>query len=220
MTEQILRAKDSIRVAIVDDHEAVRLGFKSLCDLNGFVLAGMASSVAALDTSDGCDVVVLDLSLADGSRPSENVSDLLERDVKVLVYSIADKRNQVGEALKAGASGLIRKSQSMAELAEAIQLVASNILVNNAESSTIIDSDEDFKRGANLSEREREVLTFYASGFTMKQVAAQMSIKPSTVKEHIDRVRQKYAAVGRLAPDKADLVLIAIEDGLIDAIQL
>jgi DNA-binding NarL/FixJ family response regulator len=99
-------------------------------------------------------------------------------------------------------------------------LVASNIVVNNTETSTVIDSDEEFKQEANLSAKEREVLTLYASGFTMRQVASQMRVQPSTVKEHIDRVRRKYAAVGRSAPDKADLVLIAIEDGLIDAVQL
>ena len=220
MTEQILRPKESIRVAIVDDHEAVRFGFKGLCEMHGFQLVAMASSVLELPLSAAPEVVVLDLSLADGSRPIENVANLREREAKVLIYSIADKRVQVKEALRAGASALIRKSQTMDELAEAIQLVASNIVVNNTETSTVIDSDEEFKQEANLSAKEREVLTLYASGFTMRQVASQMRVQPSTVKEHIDRVRRKYAAVGRSAPDKADLVLIAIEDGLIDAVQL
>jgi two-component system uhpT operon response regulator UhpA len=73
---------------------------------------------------------------------------------------------------------------------------------------------------AGLSPREREVLQLYASGFALKQVASALKIKESTVREHIDRVRRKYSAVGRPAPDKADLVVRAIEEGLIVANQL
>jgi DNA-binding NarL/FixJ family response regulator len=220
---ELLTPKHEIRVAIVDDHEAVREGFRSVCERYGFQLTALEASVDAL-LSRGedfdTDVVVLDLSLADGSKPAENVSRLIEAGAKVLVFSIADKSSLVTDALRAGAAALIRKSQSMAELAEAIELVASNVEVNNTETSAVIDSDADFKLRAGLSAKEREVLSLYASGFTMRQVASQLQIKESTVKEHIDRVRGKYSSVGRPAPDKANLVLRAIEDGLIDAVQL
>ena len=220
---ELLTPKHEIRVAIVDDHEAVREGFRSVCERYGFQLTALEASVDAL-LSRGedfdTDVVVLDLSLADGSKPAENVSRLIEAGAKVLVFSIADKSSLVTDALRAGAAALIRKSQSMAELAEAIELVASNVEVNNTETSAVIDSDADFKLRAGLSAKEREVLSLYASGFTMRQVASQLQIKESTVKEHIDRVRSKYSSVGRPAPDKANLVLRAIEDGLIDAVQL
>ena len=220
---ELLTPKHEIRVAIVDDHEAVREGFRSVCERYGFQLTALEASVDAL-LSRGedfdTDVVVLDLSLADGSKPADNVSRLIAAGAKVLVFSIADKSSLVTDALRAGAAALIRKSQSMAELAEAIELVASNVEVNNTETSAVIDSDADFKLRAGLSAKEREVLSLYASGFTMRQVASQLQIKESTVKEHIDRVRGKYSSVGRPAPDKANLVLRAIEDGLIDAVQL
>ena len=220
---ELLTPKHEIRVAIVDDHEAVREGFRSVCERYGFQLTALEASVDDL-LSGGeefdTDVVVLDLSLADGSKPAENVSRLIAAGAKVLVFSIADKSSLVTDALRAGAAALIRKSQSMAELAEAIELVASNVEVNNTETSAVIDSDADFKLRAGLSAKEREVLSLYASGFTMRQVASQLQIKESTVKEHIDRVRGKYSSVGRPAPDKANLVLRAIEDGLIDAVQL
>jgi DNA-binding NarL/FixJ family response regulator len=220
---ELLTPKHEIRVAIVDDHEAVREGFRSVCERYGFQLTALEASVDALLSGGeefATDVVVLDLSLADGSKPAENVSRLIAAGAKVLVFSIADKSSLVTDALRAGAAALIRKSQSMAELAEAIELVASNVEVNNTETSAVIDSDADFKLRAGLSAKEREVLSLYASGFTMRQVASQLQIKESTVKEHIDRVRGKYSSVGRPAPDKANLVLRAIEDGLIDAVQL
>ena len=220
---ELLTPKHEIRVAIVDDHEAVREGFRSVCERYGFQLTALEASVEDLlsrGAEFNTDVVVLDLSLADGSKPADNVSRLIAAGAKVLVFSIADKSSLVTDALRAGAAALIRKSQSMAELAEAIELVASNVEVNNTETSAVIDSDADFKLRAGLSAKEREVLSLYASGFTMRQVASQLQIKESTVKEHIDRVRGKYSSVGRPAPDKANLVLRAIEDGLIDAVQL
>ena len=50
---------------------------------------------------------------------------------------------------------------------------------------------------------------------SLKQVAAHLEIKQSSAKEHIDRVRVKYARLGREAGTKVDLYLLAIEDGVI-----
>jgi DNA-binding CsgD family transcriptional regulator len=87
--------------------------------------------------------------------------------------------------------------------------------VNTIQATAAIDGDHDFK-AANLSPREREVLSLYASGLPLKQVANALEIKLSTAKEHIDRVRTKYSTVGRVASTKTDLLLRAIEDGIID----
>ncbi len=54
----------------------------------------------------------------------------------------------------------------------------------------------------------------YASGLTLKQVAFQLELSKYTVKEHIDRVRDKYAKIGRPAPGKSELLIRLIEDGL------
>jgi DNA-binding NarL/FixJ family response regulator len=107
----------------------------------------------------------------------------------------------------------------MAELASAIQLVADGVYVNNTQTTAAIDSDLDFKE-ANLSPREREVLTLYASGMALKQVAFTLNIKMNTAKEHIDRVRTKYAFIGRPVSSKTELLLRAIEDGLIDEVNI
>jgi len=99
-------------------------------------------------------------------------------------------------------------------LMEAIRLAADGAILNNAETSATIDADSLFKE-ANLSARETEVLSLYASGMSLKQVAYQLQIKPSSAKEHIDRVRVKYARLGREAATKVDLFKRAVEDGLI-----
>lgn len=215
----ILSAGAPPRVAIVDDHDAIRLGFKGACAEENLELVASVASVTELVgkiNGNNCDVVVLDLSLADGSSVEENVSTLLKLGVQVLIFSIADKKFQVQAALKAGAAALVRKSQSMDELVYAIRLISGGVLVNNTETTSVIDSDLDFKSTANLTPREREVLSLYAAGFALKQVAHELNISISTAKEHIDRVRTKYSGVGRPASTKTELLMRAIEDGIID----
>ena len=208
---------ESVRVAIVDDHEAVRLGFAGSCAANNFELVGSAGTVSELleqIKDKDCEVVVTDLSLDDGSLVQDNVERLVEAGPAVLIFSIADKPNLMRSALRAGAVAIVPKSLPMAELSEAIRLAAKGAIINNSETSATIDADSLFKE-ANLSQREREVLSLYASGMSLKQVAYQLQIKQSSAKEHIDRVRVKYAKLGREAATKVDLFKRALEDGIL-----
>jgi DNA-binding NarL/FixJ family response regulator len=207
-----------ICVAVVDDHDAIRFAFKAACVEYGFDFCASAGSVNELlqaNPNMRCDVVVMDLSLADGSIVAENVTKLLKTGAQVVVFSIADKQNLVRAALKAGAATLVPKAQSMDDLAAAIRLVSAGVYVNTLQTAAAIDSDTEFKDAA-LSPREREVLSLYASGFALKQVAAELEIKISTAKEHIDRVRTKYSTVGRPASTKTELLVRAIEDGILE----
>ena len=211
-----------VKVAIVDDHEAVRLGFAGTCRENGLELVGSAATVSELllqIAEKDCEVVIADLSLADGSLVEDNIERLVDSGTAVLIYSIADKPPLLRSALRAGATAIVSKSKPMATLIEAISLAAQGIIINNAETSALIDADRLFKE-VKLSEREKEVLSLYASGMSLKQVAYQLQIKPSSAKEHIDRVRVKYAKLGREAATKVDLFRRAIEDGLLQGEQL
>jgi DNA-binding NarL/FixJ family response regulator len=205
-------------VIIIDDHEAIRLALATVCNENDFNIMASTDSVNAALEAIGdkeVDVAILDLSLADGSKAGENVQRLVSKGISVLVFSIADKAQLVRAALKAGAAALVPKSHSMSELVEAIRMVAAGMLVNNLQTTAAIDADHDFT-SAKLSPREQEVLSLYASGLALKQVAYSLNITVSTAKEHIDRVRNKYATIGRPAVNKTELFLRAIEDGLIE----
>jgi len=208
-----------IRVAIVDDHDAIRFAFKAACaeypQVEFVAAAGSVVELLQQRAALHCQVIVMDLSLADGSIVAENVTELIKTGAQVVVFSIADKQNLVRAALKAGAATLVPKAQSMAELFSAIELVADGVYVNTLQTTAAIDSDIDFK-AAKLSPREREVLSLYASGFALKQVANELNIKVATAKEHIDRVRVKYSNVGRPASTKTELLVRAIEDGILD----
>lgn len=202
----------SITVAIVDDHEAIRLGFEGACTKRGFELLASASSVSDLLSSqpDIPQVVVLDLSLADGSEPANNVRALMQQGSEVVIFSIADRKSQVRAALIAGAAAVITKSQQLDELFKCIELVADGTVVNTTETIAAIDSDQDFR--VKLTDRELEVVRLYASGLSLKQVAFELKISNSTAKEHIDRVREKYSSVGRPVRGKSELLIRLIED--------
>ena len=204
-----------ITVAIVDDHEAIRLGFAGACQEYGYQLLASAPTVAELiaKLKKKPQVVVLDLSLADGSQPADNVRALIDYGTQVLIFSIADRKSQVRAALAEGAAALVTKSQQMSELFECINLVANGITVNTSETVAAIDTDQEFK--VKLSDRELEVLRLYASGLTLKQVAYELQLSKYTVKEHIDRVREKYSKAGRPAPGKPELLIRLIEDDLL-----
>lgn len=221
MTELKLGLGDeTVDVVIVDDHEAIRYAVKSACPEFNFNLMASAATVdECLETLGDSvpQVAILDLSLGDGSRVEDNVNRFVERGIQVLVYSIGDKVGQIRAAVKAGAAAVVTKGQSMHDLAQAVFLVSHGIYINNLQTTAAIDSDLEFK-DAKLSQREREVLSLYSSGLTQKQIAFELGIQPSTVKEHIDRVRTKYADVGRPVTDKTDFLKRAYEDGLIEEI--
>lgn len=210
--------KGLVSVAIVDDHEAVRYGFAGACEEFGFNLLSSAATVpellSGLDRKKA-DVVVMDLSLADGSLISENVKAVNSLGMPVLIFSIADKPKLIRTAIKSGAHAVVPKSETMQDLMQAIELTSRGVYINNSETTAAIDSDQEFK-AAQLTEREREVLTLYASGLALKQVAYQLGVERSTAKEHIDRVRRKYLKLGRHAGTKIDLLRRAIEDGFIN----
>ncbi|HEY9324642.1 response regulator transcription factor [Agromyces fucosus] len=204
-------------VAIVDDHEAVRLGLRAACRDAGYdVVVDAASVPELLDGLAGraCDVVVLDLSLGDGTTVTDNVRAVLATGSAVLVHSIADRVAAVRESLAAGAAGVIPKASPMSAVIAAIATVARGEVLNNVEWASAIEADRDFAK-AQLGRREHDVLHLYASGLPLKLVAAQLGIAHSTAREYLDRIRAKYIEVGRPAPTKVDLLRRAVEDGIL-----
>jgi two-component system uhpT operon response regulator UhpA len=205
------------RVAIVDDHESVLLGLKAACLESGYEVVAVGLTVPDLVRAlDGrpADVIVLDLSLGDGSSITGNVTAALETGAAVLVHSIADRNASVREALAAGAAGVIPKAAATATVIAAIATVAGGGVLNNLEWASAIDADQDFLR-ARLTVRERDVLHLYAQGLPLRLVATQLNIATTTAREYLDRVRARYVEVGRPAPTKVDLLKRAVEDGIL-----
>ncbi|BDZ37744.1 response regulator transcription factor [Microbacterium suwonense] len=208
-------------VALIDDHESVRLGLEAACLRDGaqeVVFSGATvKEYLAWRSASGSrpvDVVVLDLTLGDGTTVTENVATLVADGASVVIHSVADRPAAVREALVAGAAGVVSKSSALDDVLEAISTVARGEALNNVEWASAVDGDRDFA-DAQLSSREREVLRLYATGLPLKAVAERLGVAYSTAKENVTRIRVKYVEVGRPAPTKVDLLRRAVEDGIV-----
>ncbi len=204
------------RIGIVDDHPAVILGVASVLNAQpDLMVVGTAASVPELIAQgQQLDGVLLDLSLADDSTPTENLQALAALDVPVLVYTSGDRPHLVREAARAGAAGMLRKSELPDAIIVAVRTMLAGEVPASADWAAALDFDPDFVQ-VHLSPREAEVLGLYASGETAERVAALLCISRDTVLDHIRRIRTKYAQVHRAAPTKVDLYRRAVEDGLI-----
>lgn len=208
------------RVALIDDHESVRLGLEAACARAQKVVVFSGSNVTGyvdwrtFSASPPADVVVLDLTLGDGTTVTENVRRLVLEGSSVIIHSVADRPAAVREALAAGAAGVVSKASPIGDVIAAITTVASGEPLNNVEWASAVEGDRAFA-DAQLSARERDVLKLYAAGLPLKVVADRLGVAYSTAKENITRVRVKYVEVGRPAPTKVDLLRRAMEDGIL-----
>ena len=210
-------------VALIDDHESVRLGLEAACLRDGEQRVVFSGGTVkeyltwrATSSEPPVDVVVLDLTLGDGTTVTENVTTLVADGASVVIHSVADRPASVREALVAGAAGVVSKSSTLDDVLEAIHTVARGEALNNVEWASAVDGDREFA-DAQLSTREREVLRLYAAGLPLKAVAERLGVAYSTAKENITRIRVKYVEVGRPAPTKVDLLRRAMEDGIVAA---
>lgn len=212
------------RVALIDDHESVRLGLEAACDRAGTTVEFSGATVGdyvnwrCKDGGAPVDVVVLDLSLGDGSTVTGNVTALVNDGAGVIIHSVADRPAAVRAALAAGAAGVVSKVSPTEDVMRAVQTVARGEALNNLEWASAVDGDVEFA-AAQLSARERDVLRLYAAGLPLKVVAERLGVAYSTAKENITRVRVKYVSVGRPAPTKVDLLRRAMEDGIVSHTQ-
>ena len=208
----------TVRVAVVDDHESVRLGLKAAFIDEGYEFVLAAPTVQELIDGLGgrqVDVVVLDLSLGDGVHRYRQCQAgpghgrgwcwCTPSPIEWPVSGRLSPRVRPASSLSP------RRPRPFSPLRPP-SLAARSL--NNLEWATAIDADRDFAK-AQLGRREREILHLYASGLPLKLAAQQLGIGYSTAREYLDRIRVKYVEVGRPAPTKVDLLRRAVEDGIL-----
>lgn len=205
------------RIGLVEDHESVAIGLAAMLapepDLDLVFTAGTVPELlAAAGPAPALDLVVLDLRLADGSAPEDNVRALRERGIEVLVFTGADNAFLVRSAARAGVLGVVRKSEDVPTVVAAVRRAASGQQVVTTDWAAAIDGDPQLS-DVGLSPRQEEVLTLYASGEKASRVARLTGLSEQTVNDYLGRIRQKYADAGRPAPTKTDLYKRAVEDG-------
>jgi DNA-binding NarL/FixJ family response regulator len=154
------------------------------------------------------DVVLLDLHLPDceGAGAVSRVRTMQER---ILVVSASDDRKHVVDAIGAGACGYLPKSSQAEEITRAILTVASGATYISPvlAASLLRDSrDPDTSTAFTLTAREREILALLAEGETDADIADCLFISVSTVRSHLDRIRDK---TGRRR--RAELARLSLE---------
>lgn len=204
------------RVALVDDHEIVAVALQTtLADLDAFDYVGIAPTVdELLSLYSNIDLVVLDLRLADGSSPVRNVERIVDSGAKVLAYTSGENPYLVRAVAKTDVLGIVRKSEPVAVLAEALHHAAAGTPVLSTEWAAAIDSDPALDQ-VGLSAQEQKVLTLFANGNKAQAVASASGIALGTVEDYVRRIRAKYMRAGRPAHTKIDLYKRAIEDGFL-----
>jgi len=209
-----------LRIMLVDDHAVVRMGFRLLLDTTGDlrVVAECGSGEEALKchAEVNPDVTVLDLSMS-GMGGLETLSRLLAKwpAVRVLVLSAHEDTAHPRRALAAGALGYLSKRSAPEALIEAIRQVAAGKLFLEPALAQEIGVEQVSRPGnplEALSAKEFEVFEMLAHGKSVTEIAELLSRSPRTVGTHLYNIKQKLGA-----GNAAELTLIAIRNGLIDA---
>lgn len=204
----------AVRVGMVDDHPSPVWGIDRILepqpDLEFVCAAATVSELLA--SSDGLDVVILDLRLNDGTTPRENVERLAGRGIGTVVYTSGEHPDLLRSAARAGTLAVVLKSASEEEILHAVRSAAAGEGVITTEWAAAVDGDPNLD-AVDLSPQLQRVLTLYASGGTSASVGRELNVAPDTVNEYLKRIRQKYADAGRPTHTKLDLFKRAVEDG-------
>lgn len=227
----------AIRVLLVDDQTLVRAGFRALLDSEpdievvGEAVDGLEAIRLAGEYVP--DVVLMDVRMphVDGLEATGRITrePRLEA-TKVVVLTTFELDEYIFAALRAGASGFLLKDVEPQALVDAVRLVhdgqallaprITKRLIEAYVATTLTPVSAppaeapapDDRRLAELTPREREVLALVGRGLSNQEIAARLVLSPLTAKTHVSRLFLKLAA-----RDRAQLVVIAYETGLVSA---
>jgi DNA-binding NarL/FixJ family response regulator len=214
-----------IRVLVVDDQAVVRMGLATLIgsadDLELVGEAGDGRAGLSMIRATRPDVVLCDVRMPvlDGLALLREVSgDPQLAGVRVVMLTTFELDEYVFEALRLGASGFLLKDAEPAGLLDAVRVVADggSLLAPSVTRRVI----EHFTTSApaaatghpamgQLTEREREIVAWVASGRSNQEIAEELVVSPDTVRTHVSRAMVKLQA-----RDRAQLVVFALQSGL------
>jgi DNA-binding NarL/FixJ family response regulator len=207
-----------IRVLLADDQQLVRAGFAALLDAaDGIEVAGEAadgSEAVRLASQLRPDVVLMDIRMPelDGIEATRKIAARPELDaVHVVILTTFDLDEYVFEGLRAGAAGFLVKDTDAAELIRAVRVAADGGALMSptvtrrliAEFASRTANATKVPGTADLTPREREVVTLVARGLSNDGIAGRLYMSVSTVKTHATRAMTKLGARDRAQPARA-----------------
>ncbi|GAB3472518.1 response regulator [Actinophytocola sediminis] len=207
-----------LTAVIVDDHPAVRAGVTHWLSRGTppitVVAEGEDARVAWLADGADADVVILDLHLGGPTPALGDLRRLVEAGRRVVVYSMRPDDGIALQCLELGALCYLTKAEGAVHLVEAVRAAADDRPYTPPALAGALAGDRSERR-PTLSSREIEVLVEWFQSESKEFVAHRLGISPSTVNSHLERIRIKYAQIGREASSKVALAARAIQDGLI-----
>jgi DNA-binding NarL/FixJ family response regulator len=209
-------------VAVVDDQDAVHAAVQLWCAqaepsirfAGGYFCAEQFLDAHPTPAASGVGAIVLGL-VAEGHRVDLTALDrIVQRQHRVIVYSHFSTDEMILTSLNRGAVTYLAKSERKDHLIDAIRAAGTDTPYVGPRMAGAMLNDGTIGR-PNLAPREKEVLIAWFRTESKDLVAGQLQIAPTTVRTHLQRVRAKYAAIGRPATTKAALVARAIQDGIV-----
>jgi len=212
-----MTASYPICVLIVDDHAMVRSGLKNfIYGYEWMELVGEASNGAAaieFCSKNEVDVVLMDMLMPemDGSEATRRIV-ALGKPVRIIILTSFHEQDLVEQAMKAGATSYLLKNVNAEELAVAIRAAHAGraTLAPEATEALIQVTRQKPGVGADLTEREREVLALLVEGESNSEISARLSISLATVKYHLTNIYSKLGVDNRV-----EAVMLALENHLI-----
>jgi DNA-binding NarL/FixJ family response regulator len=210
------------RILLADDHELVRSGLRMVLDsqpdLEVVAEASDGEEALKIGISAELDLAVLDVSMP-GLTGLQVAAELHKSrpELHTLMLSVHDNEQYFFEALKAGASGYVLKSEANRDLIEACRgaMRGQPFIYPAAASALVKDYLERVRRGGDapsdpLTPRELEVIKLIAEGLTSEEIAESLAIAKNTVDRHRDNILEKLGLRNRV-----DLTRYAIKRGLV-----
>ena len=212
MTTAKTKRRKKIRILVVDDHMVMRMGLVTAAsdqpDME--VVADVESgeeAIAAYRTHHP-DVVIMDLRMS-GLSGLAAIGALRAEfsGARIVVFSNYARGEEVYQAMKTGAAGFVMKDMKLEKLLDAIRRVDAGEKYFPPELAVRM-SERVF---AQLSEREKEILTLVAKGRSSKEIGVDLGITEGTVKSHVTNITTKLGVTNR-----TEAIVVAVQQGIID----
>lgn len=212
-----------IKILLCDDHAVVRMGLKMLLNNNkdieviGEASEGDEAIELAIELKP--NVVIMDLSMPHGKDGLTATAELkkLMPEIAILILTMHDDEEYLFRSIQAGASGCILKSAPQEELLGAIRSVSNgNAYLHPSATKRLMEEYIGSVKQGNsdtfnlLSDREKEVLTLIAKGFSNKEIGEKLVISVKTVETHKSNLMEKLQMKTR-----PELVAFALKKGLL-----
>ena len=207
---------ESIRVFVVDDHPMIRQGLAAMLrtesDINWVGDAASGAEAVLSAPSLAPDVVLMDLVMPqmDGVQTITALRPLLPKTRFLVLTSLMDPA-EARRAMAAGAVGFLLKNASSQELVTVIRTAMRGQHVLAPEiTDAMMATGRNKTTGADLTQRERELLGLMARGLSNQDISSRLSIAMPTVKFHVTNILAKLHADNR-----TEAVLVALKSKLV-----